>query len=1484
MKRIGLLILLLMAPLTLMAETICAIVKIEIRQELSLERQAFDAKMVITNGLDLAALENLSIDVLFRDADGNPVLASSDQNNTQASFFITLDRMEGVNAVDGTGVINAGEAAEIHWLIIPAPGSGGEFPQGLRYGVAATVSYTYGEESQVVNVSPDYIQVKPTPLLTLDYFIPKDVFGDDPLTPEVEAVTPFDLGLRIYNAGFGEAKQLKIESAQPEIIENEQGLLIDFTLLGSSLNDASVTNSLLADVGLLPAGQSAVVSWLMSTSLNGEFISFEADFVHADELGGALTSLIDSVNTHYLFHRVVVDYPGRDTISDFLALDGSQYRVYESSGTQADVISLPSGIANTGVVNGQQTYALTLSPTAGPIVTQVTDPYQGQPQVITAVRSDGKVLPERNVWQYKEETDPGVYAYYIALFDVETTGAYQLIINGGEPNEAPVINVSSPQTGVAGTPLSFDIEVTDANAGDVLSLVSIGAPAASSVAFVSGSTWRFSWFPELADIGTHQFILRADDGQAQTDASVTVVIEEPDFIDTDGDGMDDDWERDHFGDLSQDAEGDYDQDSATNLEEHDHGGNPIVEDRPLPATILNPVRGAIISSPGSEFTIVNAQAAVDAALVYEFELYESELSETPLAQATVSETAVQTSWQHGVTLNENSTYFWRVRPFDGATPGLWSYDSFTLSATDEPPYGCALAFPDNQVVTSTQPSLSVMAAHDDDSDSLKYRFRVFSDDLMTEQAVDSGWLSEDVLDTSYDFLKQWQPYATFENLDTYYWQVSVKDDSTEVACGDSAFTVDTALTLPYGYAVDSQLMDAVIGTDIELIIHHDNTVPSEQDYLYDIQIDKTLDFSSTDFQDITDQVADSNQQIKWQLSNLDENSVYYWRAKARINTLSGDWVYGRLTVRTDTSSPVLVQLNPSNLSWVDHLRPVLSFQADTGVKKVSHYLVEVFTDEAATQLLHSLTTDHTEVVVPELTDRNYYYWRVTSVYEDSSQGTPSQLSRFYTINSGVIHIPEFEFLSLQQAEQNQGLNYTIEWVDSYDGGNADIELFYDTDNQGEAGILIASGLSEDDFNDSYNWDLMGVGEGNYYLYATISANGQSVTRYSLNPLTLTYYQVSYQADTLITTESGDVATLSVTLNKQPTDYVRVKAQVSDISEAEILPAELIFTPTNWQTPQDFVVQGIDDGIYDGDVAYQVVFDNVESADPHYHGFTLDAIELTNIGDGVFTPVVDIELQKNLLSSSPFQVGNQIQYELIISNHGPNDATGIVVSDTMTNLTLVSTSGASCLPADSFPCTIDDLANGQSVTLNVTTQLSAAGTFDNEASAFAAEDDADESNNTDNTDNGGVSVGPNLAVSINVCEQNIQPVQSVVYQLEVSNIGDLDINAAALTSTTSSHLNVQSWECSAINGASCASATGSGNINTNVDLPIGSSLVYLLLTDINAQVGEVINHSASIAMPTGITDVDPSDNSASQSNLITDIIFKHGFELMVNPCQ
>lgn len=50
------------------------------------------------------------------------------------------------------------------------------------------------------------------------------------------------------------------------------------------------------------------------------------------------------------------------------------------------------------------------------------------------------------------------------------------------------------------------------------------------------------------------------------------------LTDTDSDGMDDDWEVLHFGNLSRNGTGDYDSDGLTDLEEYQHDFNPTVDD------------------------------------------------------------------------------------------------------------------------------------------------------------------------------------------------------------------------------------------------------------------------------------------------------------------------------------------------------------------------------------------------------------------------------------------------------------------------------------------------------------------------------------------------------------------------------------------------------------------------------------------------------------------------------------------------------------------------------------------------------------------------------------------------------------------------------------------------------------------------------------------------------------------------------------------
>jgi len=147
--------LLMLGPaFSLAADTVCARVKIEIKQELTLERQAFDAHMRITNGLAGITLDNVRVDVAFSDEAGNSVPAGSDPDNTDALFFIRPDSMQNIHDIDGSGTVAPATTADIHWLIIPAPGSSSGPAKGTLYYVGARLTYTIGGEQKVTEVIP----------------------------------------------------------------------------------------------------------------------------------------------------------------------------------------------------------------------------------------------------------------------------------------------------------------------------------------------------------------------------------------------------------------------------------------------------------------------------------------------------------------------------------------------------------------------------------------------------------------------------------------------------------------------------------------------------------------------------------------------------------------------------------------------------------------------------------------------------------------------------------------------------------------------------------------------------------------------------------------------------------------------------------------------------------------------------------------------------------------------------------------------------------------------------------------------------------------------------------------------------------------------------------------------------------------------------------------------------------------------------------
>ncbi|HBC87053.1 MAG TPA: hypothetical protein DCZ94_08875 [Lentisphaeria bacterium] len=536
---ISLSLLILLFASTVHAEdstTLCAQVQLTISQEASFERQGFEAHMKISNAVEGVPITDVGVTVLFEDEKHNPVVATMDPNasGSDIRFFYRLDtdktNISG-SLPDGTARVDGGKSSDIYWLIIPSHDPTNTSPKGKLYFVGAELRYKIGGEDNKTVVSPDFIYVKPTPMLSLDYFLPKVCVGDDPNTSIIEPSEPFALGVRVRNDGYGPANSFTIDSAQPKIVNNSLGLLIGFRINSSEVNGSAAEPTLKVSFGDVKPLSVSSAAWWMETTLAGTVQDFKADFSHADALGGKVTSLISQVNTHYLAHRVLSDAPGSDSIRDFLAVDGTTYSLYNSEILAPQEVTDQSSratLTQKSVSGSVVSEGLDFPQTSGYVFVRVPDPFNGGKVISSVIRSDGKKLLVDNFWVSREPTVNGGWSYYLNLFDFNTPGSYVFSLNdAANTPKAPVLQYISDKTVAPGKQVSFIVEASDQN-GDAITISSSTLPSGAKFNYLEKrgvlTIYAFDWTPTAAQIGEWPFTFTASDGALQSKRSMTITV------------------------------------------------------------------------------------------------------------------------------------------------------------------------------------------------------------------------------------------------------------------------------------------------------------------------------------------------------------------------------------------------------------------------------------------------------------------------------------------------------------------------------------------------------------------------------------------------------------------------------------------------------------------------------------------------------------------------------------------------------------------------------------------------------------------------------------------------------------------------------------------------------------------------------------------------------------------------------------------------
>jgi hypothetical protein len=147
---------------------------------------------------------------------------------------------------------------------------------------------------------------------------------------------------------------------------------------------------------------------------------------------------------------------------------------------------------------------------------------------------------------------------------------------------------------------------------------------------------------------------------------------------------------------------------------------------------------------------------------------------------------------------------------------------------------------------------------------------------------------------------------------------------------------------------------------------------------------------------------------------------------------------------------------------------------------------------------------------------------------------------------------------------------------------------------------------------------------------------------------------------LVTTEGGGMASFTIVLTTQPSSNVTIGLSSSDTTEGTVSPSSVMFTSSNWGTPQTATVTGVDDYKYDGSQSYTILTGAASSADADYSGRNPPDVSVTN-SDNDPPPGITVNPTGGLVTT---EWGETASFTIVLTTQPSSNVTiGLSSSDT-----------------------------------------------------------------------------------------------------------------------------------------------------------------------------------------------------------------------------
>ncbi|MCA1779804.1 MAG: DUF11 domain-containing protein [Xanthomonadaceae bacterium] len=267
----------------------------------------------------------------------------------------------------------------------------------------------------------------------------------------------------------------------------------------------------------------------------------------------------------------------------------------------------------------------------------------------------------------------------------------------------------------------------------------------------------------------------------------------------------------------------------------------------------------------------------------------------------------------------------------------------------------------------------------------------------------------------------------------------------------------------------------------------------------------------------------------------------------------------------------------------------------------------------------------------------------------------------------------------------------------------------------------------------------------------------------------------------------------------------------------------------------------------------------------------DLTNNTSTADIALTPSADLSISKtdNATEHTP---GTPITYTIVAENNGPSDVGDALVSDNFAaplsncSWTSVAVGGATGNTNDSG--NLGDTLGmpvGSSVTYTATCDVDAAATGDlsNTATIASALVSDPTPGNDSATDVNTLAGSADLSISKTDNQIEHMPGTPISYVIVAENSGPSAVGDAIVNDPFPAPLQNCSWTSSATGGAS-GNTNASGVLNDTLSMPVGSSVTYNAICDVQLGALGTLSNTATISSAS-TSDPNPGNESATDSD-------------------